>query len=249
MANENGSPAKSPVLSPYSGSNMTSPPSRTNSNATRLPVIAEDENIQPLSQRRSGAPQSIDLPGRPPLQFFSGERASRSQRGSGVSFHPEPKVDEIPLSPPTTAKALSPVPHEHLAMAGHTPLKAPRPPTPPPKDMLLDGVEDTPTRHNTHINAFLTRSNDEDADMALKGPLNMPELPNQPDESNFTLEALSKRLEQIEKDPDVAKPMIFSEPSPGLASPASPPAEKPRSPDRTDKYVTPPRDFVNTWWD
>lgn len=229
------SPAKSPVLSPYSGSNMTSPPSRTNGIVPRLPMIAEDENIQPLSQRRSGAPQSIDLPGRPPASS-SGERVSRSQRGSGVSFQPEPKVDENPLSPPTAAKTLSPVPPENRSMAGHTPLKAKRPPTPPPKDMLLDGVEDTPTRHNTHINAFLTRSNNDDVDMALKGPLNMPELPNRPDESNFTLEALSKRLEQIEKDPEVAKPMIFSEPSLGLASPASPPLENLRSPERADKF-------------
>ena len=85
----------------------------------------------------------------------------------------------------------------------------------------MDGIEDTPTRNNTHINNYLTRSNDEEEDRALKGPLNMPELPHVPGETNFTFDMLSKRLEQIEKSPDTeaAKPMVFAQPSPGLASP------------------------------
>lgn len=82
----------------------------------------------------------------------------------------------------------------------------------------MDGIEDTPTRNNTHINTFLTQTN-EDEDPELKGPLNMPELPHQPDSTNFTLEALSKRLEQIEKHPEHSKPLVFAQPSPGLASP------------------------------
>lgn len=85
----------------------------------------------------------------------------------------------------------------------------------------MDGIDDTPTRHNTHINTQLTQSNDEDEDRALTGPLNMPELPHEADESNFTLEALSRRLEQIEKHPETGRPMVFAQPSPGLASPAS----------------------------
>ncbi len=83
----------------------------------------------------------------------------------------------------------------------------------------MDGIEDTPTRNNTYINNYLVRSNDEEEDKELKGPLNMPELPHVPSESNFTFEMLSKKLEQIEKDPDSAKPMVFKQPSPGLASP------------------------------
>jgi hypothetical protein len=88
--------------------------------------------------------------------------------------------------------------------------------------MSMDGIEDTPTRNNTHINTFLTRSNDEDSEKELKGPLNMPELPHVPSNSNFTFDMLSKRLEQIEQHPEEAeaKPMVFAEPSPGLASPA-----------------------------
>ena len=84
----------------------------------------------------------------------------------------------------------------------------------------MDGIEDTPTRHNTHINTYLTRSNDEDEDRELKGPLNMPELPHVPDEANFTFDMLAKKLENLEKDPESARPMVFKQPSPGLASPA-----------------------------
>jgi len=100
--------------------------------------------------------------------------------------------------------------------AGHTPLHAPRRPlTPPPKDSLrVDGIDDTPTRNNTRINRQLSLSNSSDADdedEALKGPLNLPELPNAPDEVNFTLEALSKRLEIIERDPRAHTPVVMQD--------------------------------------
>lgn len=88
--------------------------------------------------------------------------------------------------------------------------------------MAMDGIEDTPTRNNTHINTLLVKSSDDEEDPALNGPLNMPALPHQPDATNFTLEALSKRLENIVDHPENGKPMIFSQKSPGLASPASP---------------------------
>ena len=108
-------------------------------------------------------------------------------------------------------------------MAGHTPMKAPRPPT-PPAEIALDGIDDTPTRHNTHINNLLTQSNDEDEDKELKGPLNMPELPHMPGETNFTMDMLSKKLEKIAQSPDEksSKPMVFATPSPGLAVAGSP---------------------------
>lgn len=94
----------------------------------------------------------------------------------------------------------------------------------------MDGIEDTPTRNNTHINTLLSQSNEEDEDKELKGPLNMPELPNQPDETNFTLDMLSKKLEKIQSNPDEAKPMVFAQPSPGLASPVSDADSKDLSP-------------------
>lgn len=84
----------------------------------------------------------------------------------------------------------------------------------------MDGIEDTPTRNNTQINTLLSQSNEEDEDVQLKGPLNMPELPNEPDETNFTLDMLSKKLEKIQSNPEESKPMVFAQPSPGLASPA-----------------------------
>lgn len=88
--------------------------------------------------------------------------------------------------------------------------------------MSMDGIDDTPTRNNTHLNAFLSRSSDEEEDEELEGPLNMPELPNRPDETNFTLEMLRKRLEQIEKNPDESTRMVFAERSPDSASPVEP---------------------------
>jgi len=223
-ADSGNSPAKSPILSPTTGApnftnggSITSPQFRVARDTPRLPSIAEDENTQPLAVRRGIAPTSIDLLGR------HGERPSRSQRGSAVSFNGDMMIDEVPISPPSTARALSPLPPNNRVLAGHTPLKAPPRPTSPPVDgLMLDGPEDTPTRHNTHINVLLTKSNEDEEDVPLKGPLSMPELPNQPDESNFTLEALSRRLEQVACSPEKARPAIFAQPSPGMVSPAEP---------------------------
>lgn len=66
----------------------------------------------------------------------------------------------------------------------------------------------------------------------------MPELPNQPNDTNFTLEALSKKLEMIEQHPEqgTSRPMIFNEPSPGLASPAEPAATDAVSPKPHDRF-------------
>jgi hypothetical protein len=116
----------------------------------------------------------------------------------------------------------SPIPDEYKVHAGHTPVKTPaRPLTPPPKDMTLTEIEDTPTKNNTHINSILTKRDGQDGDQALTGPLCMPELPGRPGEHNFTEEMLFKRLEQIAQSPgtEEARPLIFSQPSPGLATP------------------------------
>ncbi|KAK4962890.1 hypothetical protein LTR10_000517 [Elasticomyces elasticus] len=224
------SPAKSPILSPSNGNanassnfgSLTSPQSQRSSNAQRLPSIAEDENTLPLAARREGAPRSIDFLG-------GSERASRSHRGSNVSFDGnDVMVDEVPISPPTTARNLSPLPPNNRALAGHTPLRAPRAPTPPISNML-DGSEDTPTRHNTNINLYLVRSQEGEEDVPLKGPLSLPELPNKPEDSHFTLEALSRRLEQVARSPEEARPMVFAQKSPGLASPAEPADSDPTS--------------------
>ncbi|KAK1820811.1 hypothetical protein LTR12_004837 [Friedmanniomyces endolithicus] len=209
------SPAKSPILSPANGtasagfSSIISPQPRSTSNAQRLPSIAEDENITPMGLRREGAPRSIEL-------FGGQERPIRSQR----------------------ARNHSPIPSNNRNLAGHTPLKAPKAPSSPPNDMNLDGSEETPTRRNTHINIFLTREREGEEDIPLKGPLSMPELPNNPDGSNFTLEALSQRLEQVAKSPNESRPMVFAQKSPGLASPAESAEEQP------SKSESPPAGFV-----
>lgn len=218
-AGDSYSPAKSPVLSPFNGgNNVASPQARAASASHRLPSIAEDENIQSLSSRREVAPQAIEIPA---ITNYSFDR--RTSVNFAEATPGSVKVEEIPVSPAPTGRALSPPPFSYRAEAGHTPLARPRPSTPPPQNVTsMDGIDDTPTRNNTHINAFLTRSNDEESEKELKGPLNMPELPHVPDESNFTFDMLSKRLEQIEKHPEdsKAKPMVFMQPSPGLASPA-----------------------------
>ncbi|KAI6824509.1 hypothetical protein KC340_g12319 [Hortaea werneckii] len=221
------SPAKSPVISPLSGgssrSNLVSPPHRATTSSQKLPAIIEDENTTSLSQRRSGAPRSINMPGRPAIPAPQRSSRSQSQRASSVTVDgPSLKIDEVPVSPPCTAAVQSPPPLSNRALAGHTPLKSTRPPTPPLHNMPMDGIEDTPTRNNTHINTFLSRSTPGDEDKELTGPLNLPELPYQPDETNFTLDALSQRLERLCSHPEEGKPMIFSQPTPGVASPAEP---------------------------
>ncbi|KAF7188870.1 hypothetical protein HII31_09793 [Pseudocercospora fuligena] len=212
------SPAKSPILSPFNGSAIVSPQARPGHATFSLPTIAEDENISPLAARRDGAPQTIELPtmGALPVE-------DERPRQSSVTFMNAEgiKVEEIP--PANRSHGLSPPPPMNRHMAGHTPIKAPRPPTPPPQNMSMDGIEDTPTRHNTHINTLLTQHSDDEDDMPLKGPLHMPELPHQPDATNFTLDALTHRLEHIEKHPDAddARPMVYSHPTPGVGSPAN----------------------------
>ena len=216
------SPAKSPVLSPTSMSNFTSPQSRP---VGKLPSIAEDENIIPLSQRRDNAPASIDLSNLP----GSTRRKSSGERTGSVNFAPDEtpaqiRVEEIPEP---AAMPLSPPPFNYRMEAGHTPMQERRPPAPPPKNSLvMDGIEDTPTRNNTHINnCYLTRSRDEDdgGDRELAGPLNLPELPHAPGDTNFSLDMLSQRLQNLSEHPDESdsQPLVFKQKSPGLASPVS----------------------------
>ena len=123
-------------------------------------------------------------------------------------------------------------------------MKTAKRPSLPFQECAIDGIDDTPTRTNTNLNLYLTRSHDADEDAALKGPLNMPALPNQPSETNFTFEALAKRLQQIEQHPEKALPSIFAEPSPGMLSPAD--ASEGAVEETAEKYVF--ASFVNTWW-
>lgn len=198
-------------MSPTNGSSIVSPNSRASSSTQRLPSIAEDENTRTLSSRRGAAPVTVELD---PIAEYSDVGRMRYNSVVGFAGDDSLKVEEIPTGP---ARILSPLPPELRAHAGATP---------PPKNPLknrLDGLEDTPTRNNTLLNASLSKeSDDEDGDQALSGPLNMPELPNRPGEHNFTEEMLCKRLERIAASPDCdeSRPMVFAEPSPGLMTPA-----------------------------
>ena len=208
------SPAKSPIMSPLPGYDMASPQTRP---AIKLSSIAEDEHMPPLTRRRMGAPCAIDL---------SGTSYGRTVSSSNVSFAEQTptnvKTQEVSIPSPDATTAGSPWPLNYRMEAGHTPVRASRPRTPtPPQEACTDGTDDTPTRNNTQINTLLTLTNAEDEEKALKGPLNMPELPHMPEASNFTLHALGKRLEQMEGDAEARRPLVFKQKSPGLASPAA----------------------------
>ena len=204
------SPEMSPDLPPQDTSLFASPQSRAN----RLASIAEDDDALSLSQRREGAPQSIDLK---TTQFDHAKRRSSVTFADDDESPSSLRIEEI--TPSTSKGDASPAPDSYRVEAGHTPLRAPQAPTSPPAGALAtDGISDTPTRNNTDINNFLTESREDD-DHALKGPLKLPELPSQPGNDNFTLDALNKRLEQIKQQPSEATPMVFKQPSPGLVSP------------------------------
>jgi hypothetical protein len=203
-------------MSPHNGSSsLTSPPTSRLASASILQSIAEDENVEPrftLSQRREGAPSAIEIP---IIDTVAGSLNLKPRTNSVVSFADDNlKVEEIPCHSPWSAA--SPIPSEYKVHAGHTPVKTPARPLTPSLH-----IEDTPTKSNTQINASLAKSDDEDEDPALKGPLSMPELPNQPGEHNFTEEALFKRLEHIAQSPgtEEARPLVFATRTPGLATP------------------------------
>ena len=86
---------------------------------------------------------------------------------------------DIPASPPVTRQTLSPPPLANRHLAGHTPLKAPRPGEfSPAMSVLSEKLSDTPTRSNTLLNESMADGVDEDR--PLKGPLHMPSLPCNP---------------------------------------------------------------------
>ena len=118
-------------------------------------------------------------------------------------------LPEDPPSPPTTTRIMSPPPPEYVRHAGHTPLRGPsRPTSSSSYKAIAAALDDTPTRRNTARNVALSR--DEDGDHGLIGPLKLPELPNAPDAENFTIDALTTRLQYIENHPDENRPLALS---------------------------------------
>lgn len=236
------SPAKSPIISPNNGISFTSPQARAVAGASRLASIAEDENIKPFSLKREGAPDKIELSSIPRVAGGDAQDDGANEEKAILSsldelsvtviepptpgFAPGAMHSEQPPDPPTTSKALSPLPFANRQMAGHTPLKAPRRPTPPSlspatsnMSNVSDGIDETPTRTNTHLNTLLSSKTEADEDIPLKGALSMPELPNAPGEHNFTIDALTAKLAHIESNPEENQPMVLNQSSPGVYVP------------------------------
>ena len=78
----------------------------------------------------------------------------------------------------------------------------------------LEDHDDTPTRINTRQNAALAEmiGHNGDGDAVLKGPLNMPALPQEPGEGDFTMEMLTAKLTDVSKHPDENQPLALQEP-------------------------------------
>lgn len=124
---------------------------------------------------------------------------------------------EMPPSPPATRATLSPPPAANRHLAGHTPIKLPARPvdfSPSRASSVSERLSDTPTRANTQLNALLSEGSEDDK--PLKGPLNMPGLPNNPGAENFTMEMLDARLKDVEDHPEENQPLVLQVPSPGV---------------------------------
>ncbi|PNS19488.1 hypothetical protein CAC42_7332 [Sphaceloma murrayae] len=210
------SPARSPVISTLvNGNSSHAAPqqqhrSSSASACSRLPSIAEhdaspQDEKRASSINREAAPKHISLPGQAvPVKSII------------ASFEDELEVkvdmdEELPASPPATRQVLSPPPAEYRKDAGHTPLRIPSRPessdsaTRP--SAFLGALEATPTRSNTHRNMSIAT---DDEDVALSGPLRLPELPSNPGSENFTMDALTARLQYIEEHPDESLPLAMS---------------------------------------
>lgn len=124
---------------------------------------------------------------------------------------------DLPRSSLVSRTMLSPPPLLNRHLAGHTPLKAPRQgEISPASSSLSELLTDTPTRSNTFANESLPDGLD--GDRPLKGPLNMPELPNIPGEENFTMAMLDAKLNDLIDHPEDSKPMVLQVPSPEFAA-------------------------------
>lgn len=140
---------------------------------------------------------------------------------------------DIPASPPVTRQTLSPPPLANRHLAGHTPLKAPRPGEfSPAMSVLSEKLSDTPTRSNTLLNESMADGVDEDR--PLKGPLHMPSLPCNPGQENFTMDMLDAKLQDIVEHPDENQPIVLKAHNPPDEAPevteASPTSTDSRAP-------------------
>ncbi|KAF1344556.1 hypothetical protein BDV97DRAFT_402339 [Delphinella strobiligena] len=207
------SPARSPLVSPHSGNNFTPPHLRnaTSLCSSRLASIAEIETLNasvenrrpsPLLKRGS-APNHIDL------SSISITVPLDADLTTIIPTKPA-LINELHRSPPQTRATLTPPPPANIHHAGHTPLRASISGDMSPALGL--GALDTPTRSNTARNESLADSAEEDR--PLKGPLMMPELPNQPGQENFTMHMLEAKLQDLVEHPEDSEPMVLKLPTP-----------------------------------
>lgn len=200
------SPARSPAMSPQNGLKPS----------PQLPCIADVDTsrLSPEQPRikRDCAPLHIDLPSmNDPSTFDSTASLTEVLQG------------DLPASPPVTRNILSPPPPANRHLAGHTPLKAPRPGDfSPAMSIRSDKLTDTPTRSNTLLNKVMAQDDGADDDRALKGPLHMPSLPGNPGEECFTMDMLDAKLKDISEHPEENQPIVCRNPIPEEASVASP---------------------------
>jgi hypothetical protein len=160
--------------------------------------------------------------------------------------------DEVPISPPTTAFVLSPVPEANKRHAGHTPL-IPRSPSPqmsrkqPPIELIVDNDEaqladDEAEQLLRDQGRLLTDDGDQSVtpqqDIGLTGPLTLAPNPRDGAADHIALDALDQELSKIAQLQSVYQFDGHGEPGlSGIAQqepsqqPASNPAEmfKPRS--------------------
>ncbi|KAG8624262.1 hypothetical protein KVT40_007329 [Elsinoe batatas] len=206
------SPARSPVISPFPNDKATTshptPVSHRASNASssRLPSIAEHDASSREERKvsfikREAAPKFIDIQPKSVLDSLVDELEVQADLD-----------DEQPPSPPATRQVLSPPPPEYRRDAGHTPLRLPSRPQSSDStnrgSLLFEALEATPTRRNTARNKSML--SDDEEDICLAGPLRLPELPSKPSSENFTMDALTARLQYIEEHPDESQPLVLS---------------------------------------
>ncbi|PSK34939.1 hypothetical protein B9Z65_1522 [Elsinoe australis] len=212
------SPARSPVISPFGNGNSTfTAPQHRGSSASatsRLPSIAEHD-ASPREEKkvsfikRDSAPKHISMPTSMPSNIPAKSVLDTFEDELEVKADME---DDLPPSPPATRQVLSPPPPEYRRDAGHTPLRMPSRPVSSDSatrgSAFLDTLEVTPTRVNTERNR--TMSQDSEDDIALSGPLRLPELPGKPTSENFTMEALTAKLQYIGEHPDENQPLALT---------------------------------------
>lgn len=213
----------------------------TSLTASRLPSIAEDAaapRTPPVgakrrtSLRRDSAPSRIDLTNAKPAFSMDGQTESKCDsfrlpsstfpRFANVSIVKHARIDPtrdsemIESYSPTHDDILSPPPAAYTAHAGHTPIKIPDRPvldiSPAISHKSARSIDNL-TECNTQFNLLDSAQNGQDSDdPELQGPLKLPGLPQDAGPDCFTMDMLTKRLQDISDDPGSNTPSSLRAP-------------------------------------